>query len=152
MKHLWFIRNPHASLSPNEGVQWLCREVDQTLTGTRTGNNSIGITAGLIEAVLICKGFFQLGRWRVSCLRHIRYNRLLFASCYPFNRSIRSEKKIGKFAQVQNVAGGSGEAMRRCAAWKDREEDARNDCLGGEPRRCFFQFQNTVAGSTNLIH
>ena len=105
MKHLWFIRNPHASLSPNEGVQWLCREVDQTLTGTRTGNNSIGITAGLIEAVLICRCFFRFRRWLVSCLRHNRYNPSFFASRYPFNHTIRLMRKIRKIAQVRNGVG-----------------------------------------------
>lgn len=120
MKHLWFIRNPHASLSPNEGVQWLCREVDQTLTGTRTGNNSIGITAGLIEAVLICGGFFRFGRWLVSCFRNNRYNPLFFASPYPFNRPIRPNKKIRKIAQVQNAMGA---AVSRCDDAQRREHD-----------------------------
>ena len=126
MKHLWFIRNPHASLSPNEGVQWLCREVDQTLTGTRTGNNSIGMTAGLIEAVLICGGFFQFGRWLVGCLRHNRYNPAFFASPYPFNRPIRPNKKIRKIAQVQNAAGA---AVSRC-------DDMRCNELRCEELRC----------------
>ncbi len=132
-------------------MQWLCREVDQTLTGTRTGNHSIGKLQIIVEGACFPKDLLSYCPRFSGRLRRDRYK----ANVFPRQKTLLRQYSLrsSTFKSVPN-----GPVIRLGTFSNTIRLRIRQDCqdhyicvLSSSRRLRASSRKNLIASEQNII-